>query len=853
MAHVAKRPRLHGPKNPTLTLPATTPKLRNLQIEHENSLRQSAQRLKTSWEDICRRYGRDFDGRADEIDLRTGELVIDNGHLRGLEEDLENTWGGGDDDEEGDDAGSATSSLEMELLARRPMLARDEMGGPMLRDDEAEEIDVDEDLDRDAIDDLFDELELTTGLTGKDKRRREKDQKILEAQESVQKEQNAQDSMPSPASSESAEQDEDEDEDVMSTELPPVKQHGINAETAASPDELPPDDIVLEYVSKLGRQRLLALVQTLQSTEQRVEMEDPAIVAQLTPISDCGKPLSDQLGEAVEKLAASKEPIPESTSEEDVLESEQVAESERNGGGGLKPSRGSELSAALELPAGTVQCSEDGLDYGVAVLPLMISEVALDNNLVKATTEAVTCNISTLVEREREFIVEIGSEPEHKPKPALEPEPEFEPELESEPQPQPQPQSQLEPGLEPEPELESELTAQLIHNQILLEEPRKEPVTDSNTAVDRELLGESQPPTMDIQEPDPNFHYGDIDDLSTIIVPKAQVPVTPKNRHYGIKSSSSLRKAISSRKQSRRRLSEVGTPKRVRTPLSSRRKEPRTVPSKLQSEAFHATPRASPPKSAGPMNFWSALPGDPFFDPRWQDSHPDGEPAFEEFERRRILLEEHAVDGAKQKKKASDGLMVLDSSPVKKKTRTKTNSQATPKIKKLKVTKEPRTPTSKRAKYEDEVERKLHTPRSGKFLEYVKQKAAKERDGAEKEIAVEGLPDGTDGNTGAEPRADATIATPTRRMRYDYGLSDSEEEDLLPINSQDLQISSTQTQKRTRGRPRKALVPLIAPDPPAPSPKRLRSMGSSAVDPLTKCGNAGYRCGKTLCFKCTDE
>ncbi|KAF3317203.1 hypothetical protein TWF173_000449 [Orbilia oligospora] len=763
MAHVAKRPRLHGPKNPTLTLPATTPKLRNLQIEHENSLRQSAQRLKTSWEDICRRYGRDFDGRADEIDLRTGELVIDNGHLRGLEEDLENTWGGGDDDEEGDDAGSATSSLEMELLARRPMLARDEMGGPMLRDDEAEEIDVDEDLDRDAIDDLFDELELTTGLTGKDKRRREKDQKILEAQESVQKEQNAQDSMPSPASSESAEQDEDDD--VMSTELPPVKQHGINAETAASPDELPPDDIVLEYVSKLGRQRLLALVQTLQSTEQRVEMEDPAIVAQLTPISDCGKPLSDQLGEAVEKLAASKEPIPESTGEEDVLESEQVAESERNGGGGLKPSRGSELSAALELPAGTVQCSEDGLDYGVAVLPLMISEVALDNNLVKATTEAVT--------------------------------------------------------------------SQLIHNQILLEEPHKEPITDSNTAVDRELLEESQPPTMDTQEPDPNFHYGDIDDLSTIIVPKAQVPVTPKNRHYGIKSSSSLRKAISGRKQSRRRLSEVGTPNRP--------------------EAFHATSRASPPKSAGPMNFWSALPGDPFFDPRWQDSHPDGEPAFEEFERRRILLEEHAVDGAKQKKKASDGLMVLDSSPVKKKTRTKTNSQATPKIKKLKVTKEPRTPTSKRAKYEDEVERKLHTPRSGKFLEYVKQKAVKERDGTKKEIAVEGLPDGTDGNTGAEPRADATIATPTRRMTYDYGLSDSEEEYLLPIDSQDPQISSTQTQKRTRGRPRKTLVPLIAPDPPAPSPKRLRSMGSSAVDPLTKCGNAGYRCGKTLCFKCTDE
>ncbi|KAK6504073.1 hypothetical protein TWF506_002287 [Arthrobotrys conoides] len=726
MAHAAKRPRLHGPKNPTLTLPATTPKLRTLQIEHENSLRQSAQRLKTSWEDICRRYGRDFEGKGDEIDIRTGEVVVDNGHLRGLKEDLEDTWGGGDDDEEGDDAGSATSSLEMELLARRPMLARDEMGGPMLRDDEAEEIDVDEDLDRDAIDDLFDELELTTGLTGKDKRRREKDQKIPEAHESVQKEQSGQDSMPSPASSEPVEQDEDEE--ATSTEQPAVKENGMNDRTVVSPDELPPDDIMLEYVTKLGRQRLLALVQTLQGPEQQIEMEDPAIVAQLTPISDCGRPLSDQLGEAVEKLAASKEPISESVDMEDALEHEpeQVSEEGESGSGssGSEIRRDSESPAALEPLAEIVQRAEDGLDCGVEALPPTTTteislnastKAALDTNIVKATTEVVTCKTSTSAEREWDFIIDIESAlmPQLKPAPALEPEPE----PQAEPEPKPTSVQPINYQASPEEELHREL------------------VLDFNPTIEREVPEESQLPTMENQQLDPNFHYGDIDDLSTIIVPKAQVPVTPKNRQYSIRPSSSLRKAISSRKQGRRRLSETGTPKRIKKP---------------------------------------------------------------------------------------------------------------------KAPKEPRTPTSKRVKYDDEVERKLHTPRSGKFLEYVKMKAAKERDSTKKDISVEGPSDAITSLTSAEPQDEATIATPTRITRYDYGLSDSDE-DLVSIESQDPQTSSSQAQKRTRGRPRKVPVPLIAPDLPAPSPKRLRSMGISTGNHLTKCGNAGYRCGKALCFKCSNE
>ncbi|RVD82812.1 uncharacterized protein DFL_007223 [Arthrobotrys flagrans] len=806
MAHVAKRPRLHGPKNPTLTLPATAPKLRNLQVEHENSLRQSAQRLKTSWEDICRRYGRDFEGEGDEIDLRTGEVVIDNGHLRGLEEDLEDTWGGGDDDEEGDDAGSPTSSLEMELLARRPMLARDEMGGPMLRDDEAEEIDVDEDLDRDAIDDLFDELELATGFTGKEKRRREKDQKMQEAQGSVQKEQIGQDSIPSPASSEQAEEDDDKEE--ASTVHPIMKEAGMDVGTAASPDELPPDDVMLEYVTKLGRQRLLALVQTLQSTEEPVDMEDPAIVAQLTPISDCGKPLSEQLGEAVEKLAASKEPVPEPIDKEED-EPEQVSEGKQNGGAGLELRRDSEPPAALELPAEAVQRAEDAPDCGAEAIPPTPSETAIDKNLANAaqSTEVITRGISTLVERD--FIdtdLEPALEPETEPKP--------------EPEPEPAPVQPTNDQVQPEEELPTEL------------------VSDLNPAVEPERSEEGQPPTIVNQEPDPNFHYGDIDDLSTIIVPKTLVPVTPKNRLYSTKSSSSLRKAMSSRRQGRRRLSELETPKMARISLSSKRRVPQTVPSKLRSAASHGPSGTSPPKSAGPRNFWSALPGDPFYDPQWQDSHPDGEPGFEEFERRRILLEEHAVNRVKPKKRANDDLMILDSTPVRKKKSSKANSQVTPK------TKEPKTPTSKRAKHEDEVERRLRTLRSGKFLEYIKKKAAKERDSAKREIAAEGTSDPLTGPIDAEP------STPTRRMKY--GLSDNEE-DVLPIESQDLQISSAPVQKKTRGRPRKAPVPLIAPDQPVPSPRRLRSQGSSTGDPLAKCGDTGYRCEKALCFKCIDE
>ena len=41
-------------------------------------------KLKNAWEHIFEKYGRNFDDEADEIDLNTGEIVVDRGHLRGM-------------------------------------------------------------------------------------------------------------------------------------------------------------------------------------------------------------------------------------------------------------------------------------------------------------------------------------------------------------------------------------------------------------------------------------------------------------------------------------------------------------------------------------------------------------------------------------------------------------------------------------------------------------------------------------------------------------------------------------------------------------------------------------------------
>ena len=50
---------------------------------------QSRKRLKSRFESIFAKYERDFTGVGDEIDLETGIIVVDNGHLEGMQHELE--------------------------------------------------------------------------------------------------------------------------------------------------------------------------------------------------------------------------------------------------------------------------------------------------------------------------------------------------------------------------------------------------------------------------------------------------------------------------------------------------------------------------------------------------------------------------------------------------------------------------------------------------------------------------------------------------------------------------------------------------------------------------------------------
>lgn len=65
-----KRPRLSGSSYPDIDLHARRA--------------QNDFRLKSIFESIFDKYGRDFDGIGDEIDMETGEIVVNNGHILGM-------------------------------------------------------------------------------------------------------------------------------------------------------------------------------------------------------------------------------------------------------------------------------------------------------------------------------------------------------------------------------------------------------------------------------------------------------------------------------------------------------------------------------------------------------------------------------------------------------------------------------------------------------------------------------------------------------------------------------------------------------------------------------------------------
>lgn len=51
-------------------------------------------RLQGRWEAIFEKYDRDFSEVADVIDLRTGQIVVDNGHLRNMRNERDIGTGG---------------------------------------------------------------------------------------------------------------------------------------------------------------------------------------------------------------------------------------------------------------------------------------------------------------------------------------------------------------------------------------------------------------------------------------------------------------------------------------------------------------------------------------------------------------------------------------------------------------------------------------------------------------------------------------------------------------------------------------------------------------------------------------
>lgn len=85
-------------------------------------------KLKSRYEDIFAKYGKDFTGIGDEIDLVSGEVVVDNGHLKAMTSATDTGWGeDGEDDSEGDQGEDAAHE-------RPPAELAEATGPPVLKE-----------------------------------------------------------------------------------------------------------------------------------------------------------------------------------------------------------------------------------------------------------------------------------------------------------------------------------------------------------------------------------------------------------------------------------------------------------------------------------------------------------------------------------------------------------------------------------------------------------------------------------------------------------------------------------------------------------------------------------------------
>jgi hypothetical protein len=125
--------------------------------ELEQRRAQLDHKLKSTFEAIFEKYGKDFDGIGDEIDLATGEILVDNGHLAEMQDerdagDLSKRVLGAFTDEPEDTADSSMGETEI----------------PDVDDDEDEDEDEDEDgndeEDSTSEDDMVDDDMILRGF-----------------------------------------------------------------------------------------------------------------------------------------------------------------------------------------------------------------------------------------------------------------------------------------------------------------------------------------------------------------------------------------------------------------------------------------------------------------------------------------------------------------------------------------------------------------------------------------------------------------------------------------------------------------------------------------------------------------
>ncbi|CCC10276.1 hypothetical protein SMACR_02853 [Sordaria macrospora] len=93
--------------------PEEVNQLRDPGYQLEKARSYAAFKLKSAFENIFEKYGKDFDGIGDEIDLRTGEIVVDNGHIKSLKT---NTIGVENDDDDDDESGSESGTEEETII-----------------------------------------------------------------------------------------------------------------------------------------------------------------------------------------------------------------------------------------------------------------------------------------------------------------------------------------------------------------------------------------------------------------------------------------------------------------------------------------------------------------------------------------------------------------------------------------------------------------------------------------------------------------------------------------------------------------------------------------------------------------